>query len=128
MKIPRLGVTQCFAEKIHWVLDLLIGIRLPPLEHDSSIDHITHSRYVKLQVFMGFRGYQSKWGNQILLQVFEGLLCLLSPLELFLFLEELKEWESPDIESRDESSQCSHTSHQLLDIMEALGRLQLSDS
>jgi hypothetical protein len=35
----------------------------------------------------------------MLLQFFEGLLCLLSPLELVLFLEELKERESPDIES-----------------------------
>jgi hypothetical protein len=48
---------------------------------------------------MGFWGYQSGWGCQILLQVFEGLLCLLSPLELDLFLEELKERESPDAES-----------------------------
>jgi hypothetical protein len=38
---------------------------------------------------MGFQGYQSGWDCQIL-QIFEGLLCLLSPLELVLFLEELK--------------------------------------
>jgi hypothetical protein len=48
---------------------------------------------------MGFWGYQSGWGSQIILQVFEGLLGLLSPLELVLFLEELKERESPDVES-----------------------------
>jgi hypothetical protein len=77
---------------------------------------------------MGFWGYQSRWGNQILLQVFKGLLCLLSPLELVLFLKELKEWESPDAESRDESAQGSHTSHRLLDIMEAPGWLHLGDS
>jgi hypothetical protein len=41
-------------------------------------------------------------------------------MELILFLEELKEWESPDAESGDESAQGSHTSHQLLDIMEDL--------
>jgi hypothetical protein len=77
---------------------------------------------------MGFWGYQSRWGNQIHLQVFEGLLCLLSPLELVLFLVELKEWESADDESQDESAQGNHTSCQLLDIMEAIGRLHLGDS
>jgi hypothetical protein len=40
---------------------------------------------------MGFRGYQSGWGCQIFLQVFKGLLCLLSPLEFIMFLEEFKE-------------------------------------
>jgi hypothetical protein len=29
MKIPRLGVAKDFANKIHWVLDLAIGIQLP---------------------------------------------------------------------------------------------------
>jgi hypothetical protein len=77
---------------------------------------------------MGFLAYQGRWGSQIFLQVFERLLCLLSPLELVLFFKELKKWESPDTESRDESAQGSHTSHQLLDIMEALGRLHLGDS
>jgi hypothetical protein len=77
---------------------------------------------------MGFRGYQSRWGDQIFLQVFKGLLCFLSPLELAMFLEELKEWESPDAESRDESAQGSHTSYHLLDIMEALGQLHLGVS
>jgi hypothetical protein len=70
---------------------------------------------------MGFRAYQGRWGNQIRLQVFDGLLCLLCPLELVLFFEELKKWESLDAESRDEFAQDSHTSCQLLDIMEALG-------
>jgi hypothetical protein len=67
---------------------------------------------------MGFQGYQCRRGNQIPLLVSEGLLCLLGPLELVLFLEELKEWESPDAESRDEPAQGSHTPHQLLEIME----------
>jgi hypothetical protein len=29
MKIPRLGVTQHFADKVYWVLDLAISIWLP---------------------------------------------------------------------------------------------------
>jgi hypothetical protein len=33
-----------------------------------------------------FQGYQSGWGSKIVLQVFEGFLSLLSPLELVLFL------------------------------------------
>jgi hypothetical protein len=77
---------------------------------------------------VGFWSYQSRWGNQILLQILEGLLCLLSPLELALFLEEHEELESPDAESRDESAQGSHTYCQLLDFKEALMRLHLSDS
>jgi hypothetical protein len=47
---------------------------------------------------MGFWGYQSGWGSQILLQFFEDLLGLLNPLELVLFLEELKEREPPNTE------------------------------
>jgi hypothetical protein len=76
---------------------------------------------------VGFQGYQSRWGDQIFLQVFEGFLCVLSPLELVMFLEELKQWESPNADSRDEFAQGSHTSYQLLDIMEALGWLHLGD-
>jgi hypothetical protein len=102
MKIPCFGVTQHFTDKVDWILDLLVSIQLPPLDDDIRTNHIYCSRYVELQVFMGFLGYQSGWGSQILLHVFEGLLCLLSPLELVLFLEELKERESPDVESRDE--------------------------
>jgi hypothetical protein len=77
---------------------------------------------------MGFWGYQSGWGCQILLQVFEGLLCLLSPLKLVLILEELQETESPDAQSRDKLAQSGHASRQLLYIMEALGRLHFGDS
>jgi hypothetical protein len=77
---------------------------------------------------MGFQGYQSGRGSQIPLQVFEGLLCLLSPLELVLFLEELKERVSPNTESRDKPTQRGHASHQLLHIMEALKRLHFGDS
>jgi hypothetical protein len=63
------------------------------------------------------------WGSQILLQVFEGLMCLLGPLELVLFFEELKERELLDAELQDESAQGSHTPRQLMDIMETLRRL-----
>jgi hypothetical protein len=55
-------------------------------------------------------------------------LCLLSPLEVVLFFEDLKEWESPDAESQNEPTEGSHEPHQLLDIMKALGRLHLGDS
>jgi hypothetical protein len=91
MKIPRLGVAQHFADKVYWVLDLAIGIQLLPLDDDSYTNHITRNRYVKLQVRVGFQAYKSRWGGQILFQVVEGLLCLLSLLELVLFFEELKE-------------------------------------
>jgi hypothetical protein len=77
---------------------------------------------------MGFRGYQSGWGSQILLQVFKSLLCLLSPLKLVMFFEELKERESPEAESRDELTQGDHAPRQLLYIMEALGWLHFGDS
>jgi hypothetical protein len=100
----------------------------PPFDDNSYTNHIACSRYVELQIFVGFRGYQSVWGCQIHLQVFEGLLRVLSPLKLVLFLEELKERESPDAESRDEPAQSGHTSCQLLHIMEAPGRLHFSDS
>jgi hypothetical protein len=50
---------------------------------------------------MPFRGHQGGWGSQILLQVFEGLLFLLGPVELVLFIKELKEWEPPNAQLRD---------------------------
>jgi hypothetical protein len=99
MKIPSLGITQYFMDEIDWVLDLTIGVRLPSFDDDCHTNHIACSRYVKLQVFMGFRGHEGGWGSQILLQVFEGLLCLLSPLELVLFSEELKKRQPPDAKS-----------------------------
>jgi hypothetical protein len=73
-------------------------------------------------------GYKSGWGCQILLQFFEGLLCLLSPLELVVFPEELKERESPDAKSQDKPAQSGHASCQLLHVMEALGQLHFGDS
>jgi hypothetical protein len=55
-------------------------------------------------------------------------LGLLSPLEVVMFLEEIKERESPDDESRDEPAQGGHAPRQLLYIMEPLGQLHFSDS
>jgi hypothetical protein len=76
---------------------------------------------------MGFQGYWSQWGCQVRLQFFKALLCLLSPLELVLFLEELKQRESPDAESLDKPAQSGHASRQLLHVMEALGQLHFGD-
>jgi hypothetical protein len=61
MKILSLGVSQHFADEINWVLDLLNGILLPPFDDNSCTNHISCSKYVKLQIFMGFRGYQCRW-------------------------------------------------------------------
>jgi hypothetical protein len=105
----------------------VITVRLPPFNDDSYTNHIACSRYAERQVFVGFWGYQSERGSVILIQVFQGLLCLLSALELVLFLEELKEWESPDAESQDKPAQGIHAPRQLLNIMEALSQLHLSD-
>jgi hypothetical protein len=51
------------------------------------------------KVSWGFGATRVGGGSKILLQVLKVLLCLLSPLKLVLFLEELKERESPDAES-----------------------------
>jgi hypothetical protein len=45
-----------------------------------------------------------------------------------MFLEELKERESPDAELRDEPAQGGHAPRQLLHVMEALERLHFGDS
>jgi hypothetical protein len=108
-------------------LDLTVSVQVPSFDDDSCTNHIACSRYVELHVFVGFRGYQSGWCSQVL-QVFECLVGPLSPLELILFLEELKERESPDAESRDEPAQGGHAPHQHLHIMEAFGRLHFGDS
>jgi hypothetical protein len=91
VKIPNLGIDQYFADEIDWVLDLAVGIRLPSSDDDCRTNHVACGRYVKLQVFLGFQGHQSGWSFQILLQVFEGLLCLINTLELVLFFEEFEE-------------------------------------
>jgi hypothetical protein len=99
VKILSFGVAHHFDNEVNWILDLAIGVRLPSFDDNNCTNHITCTRYVELQVFVGFWSYQSRWGCQVLLQVFKGLLCLLSPLELALFLAELKERESLDTES-----------------------------
>jgi hypothetical protein len=48
MKILRLRVTQHFTDKVYSVLDLAIGIRLPPFNNNGCTDHITCSRYVEM--------------------------------------------------------------------------------
>jgi hypothetical protein len=46
MKIPSFGVTQHFADEVDRILDLAIGVRLPPLNDDCCTNHIGCSRYV----------------------------------------------------------------------------------
>jgi hypothetical protein len=46
MKIPSFGVTQHFTDKVDWILDLAVGVRLPPLDDDSHTNHLACSRYV----------------------------------------------------------------------------------
>jgi hypothetical protein len=57
MKILIFGAAQHFADEVDWILNLLVGIRLPPFNYDSCIDHVTCSRDIELQVFMAFRGH-----------------------------------------------------------------------
>jgi hypothetical protein len=57
MKVPSLGITQHYAGEVDRVLDLAIGIRLPLFDDDCHTNHVACSRYVKLQVFVGFRGH-----------------------------------------------------------------------
>jgi hypothetical protein len=68
----------------------VIGVWLPSFDDDCHTNHVVHSLYVKLQVFVGFWGHQGGWSSQIPLQVFKGLLHRLSPLQLVLFLRSLK--------------------------------------
>jgi hypothetical protein len=46
MKIPSFGVTRHFADEVDWILDLVVGVRLPPLDDDSCTDYIACSGYV----------------------------------------------------------------------------------
>jgi hypothetical protein len=87
VEIPSLQVTQHFADKVNQVLDLAGSSPLPPLDDDYCTSHIACSRYVKLQVFMGFWGNQSEWGSQVPLKVLESLLFFIGPLELVLFFK-----------------------------------------
>jgi hypothetical protein len=96
VKISNLGVTHYFTEEIDQLLDLVIGTRLHSFNDDHHTDHVTCSRYVELQGFMGFRGHQGEWGNQILHEVIKSLMCFHTPLEFALFLEDLEEREPPN--------------------------------
>jgi hypothetical protein len=46
MKIPCFGVTQQFADEVDWILKLVVGARLPPLDDDICTNHIACSGYV----------------------------------------------------------------------------------
>jgi hypothetical protein len=46
MKILSFGVTQHFVDKVDWILDLAVSVRLPPLDDDSYTNHIACSGYV----------------------------------------------------------------------------------
>jgi hypothetical protein len=46
MKISSFGATQYFTDEVDWVLDLEVGVRLPPLDDDSCTNHIACSGYV----------------------------------------------------------------------------------
>jgi hypothetical protein len=54
VKILSFGGTQHFADEVNLILDLAVGVRLPPFDDNSCTNHITCSRYIELQVFMGF--------------------------------------------------------------------------
>jgi hypothetical protein len=46
MKIPSFEVTQNFIDEVDWILDLVVGVWIPPLDDDSCTNHITYSGYV----------------------------------------------------------------------------------
>jgi hypothetical protein len=46
MKILSFGVTQHFTDEVDWILDLAVGVRLPPFDDDSCTNHIACSGYV----------------------------------------------------------------------------------
>jgi hypothetical protein len=85
VKILSPGIAQHFTDEVDWVLGLAVGIQLSLFNDDCCTNHAACSQYVKLQVFMRFWGHQGGCSSQILLQVFEAHLCLLSQLELGLF-------------------------------------------
>jgi hypothetical protein len=46
MEISSFGVTQHITDEVDWILDLVIGVRLPLLDDDSCTEYIACSRYV----------------------------------------------------------------------------------
>jgi hypothetical protein len=46
MEILSFGVTQHFVDEVDWILDLAVGVQLPPLDDGNRTDHITCSGYV----------------------------------------------------------------------------------
>jgi hypothetical protein len=43
MKIPSFVVTQHFTNEVDWILDLVVGFRLPSLDDDSCTNHFAYS-------------------------------------------------------------------------------------
>jgi hypothetical protein len=99
VKILSLRITQHFTDEVDRVLNLVVGTRFPSFDDDCRINHVACSQYVKLQIFVGLQSHKGGWGSQIVLEVFECLLCFLGPLELVLFYKELEKWEPPNAES-----------------------------
>jgi hypothetical protein len=43
MEIPSFGVTPHFTDKVNQILDLAVGVRLPPFDNNSHTDHVAWS-------------------------------------------------------------------------------------
>jgi hypothetical protein len=43
---PDFGVTRHFADGVDWILDLVVSVRLSPLDDDSCTNHIACSGFV----------------------------------------------------------------------------------
>jgi hypothetical protein len=40
VKVSSLGFTQYCTDEVDWILDLAVGVRLPPFDDESCTDHI----------------------------------------------------------------------------------------
>jgi hypothetical protein len=75
---------------------------------------------VEQQVLAWLGSRQDGWRLQVVFEVLKRLVCLLSPLELVVVLEQLEEGQSLFSKSGDESVQSCHAASELLDVLDHL--------
>jgi hypothetical protein len=86
---PRFG--KDFTDEVNWSLHPKGVAFFLSFHHDCRADDVSSRGDVEQQVLAWLRSRQDGWRLQVVFEVLKRLVCLLSPLELVVVLEQLKE-------------------------------------
>jgi hypothetical protein len=103
--VVLLGGGQHLAQVIDWPLDRLGFAIFWALNHDHGADNPTGSGDVEKHGLFGNRSGQNRRCGQHPLELEEGLVCLVSPLEAGGLLHQLVQWEGLLAQPTDEPAE-----------------------